>query len=289
MKPQEQCCPNLECAARRKRGEGNIIIHNRIPARYKCKVCGKTFSERYGTALYGLRKPEWLLSVVVTLVAWGCPVPAIVAAFGLDERTARAWLLRAGEAGQRVHQHMVQQGQLEGHIQVDEMRLKVVKGILVGPQLWLGGVLGASRNKTLIRGLAEQVRACLCPAPLLVAYDGLTTYTHAFRRVFRDRVPRTGRGRPRLAAWPDVALVQVIKRYTRGRVSQVEQRIVQGVLTLIARLLVESQGGILINTAFIERLNATFRQRLAWLTRRTRTLARRPETLHAGIYLLGSI
>jgi hypothetical protein len=42
-----------------------------------------------------------------------------------------------------------------------------------------------------------------------------------------------------------------------------------------------------INTAFIERLNATFRLRLNNLVRRTRTLARRPETLVAGMYIVG--
>ena len=42
-----------------------------------------------------------------------------------------------------------------------------------------------------------------------------------------------------------------------------------------------------VNTAFIERLNATFRLRLNNLVRRTRTLARRSETLVAGMYLVG--
>ena len=43
----------------------------------------------------------------------------------------------------------------------------------------------------------------------------------------------------------------------------------------------------MINTAYIERLNATFRLRLSWLTRRTRTLAKQPETLTAGLFIVG--
>ena len=35
----------------------------------------------------GLRKPSELIVIVVTLLAYGCPVQAIVKAFGLDERT----------------------------------------------------------------------------------------------------------------------------------------------------------------------------------------------------------
>ena len=176
------------------------------------------------------------------------------------------------------------------------MRVKMVKGIqwmamalLVGPQLWLGGVLSERRDKALIRALAAQVRACLTHAPVLVAFDGLSTYIKAFQRVFRDPVRTGQRGRPQLAPWPDVVLVQVVKRYVKGRVGEVHQRIVQGEPRLLARLLWESQGGIVINTAFIERLNASFRQNLTWLTRRTRTLAHRTDTLTCAMYLFGSI
>jgi hypothetical protein len=44
-----------------------------------------------------------------------------------------------------------------------------------------------------------------------------------------------------------------------------------------------------INAAYIERLNATFRQRLDNLTRHTRRLARHAETLTAGMYILGCV
>ena len=41
------------------------------------------------------------------------------------------------------------------------------------------------------------------------------------------------------------------------------------------------------NTAFIERLNGTFRERLATLTRKCRHTAARLETLENGMYLIG--
>jgi hypothetical protein len=49
----------------------------------------------------------------------------------------------------------------------------------------------------------------------------------------------------------------------------------------------KTQGGGVINTAYIERLNATFRQRLAWLARRTRHLAQQGATLMAGMFTVG--
>ena len=56
---------------------------------------------------------------------------------------------------------------------------------------------------------------------------------------------------------------------------------------MIRRLLQLTQGGGVINTAFIERLNATFRQRLPWLARRTRHLAQQADTLVAGMFVVG--
>ena len=56
----------------------------------------------------------------------------------------------------------------------------------------------------------------------------------------------------------------------------------QGSADQIRELIQCSQGQGGINTAFIERLNATFRQRL-------NVLARQPETLQAGLYVVGSL
>ena len=77
----------------------------------------------------------------------------------------------------------------------------------------------------------------------------------------------------------------------------VERRIVRGTGIIVTALLKTTQGGGQINTAYIdpqgrpagERLNATFRQRLSCLGRCTRALARRQETLQAGMYGLGSV
>ena len=58
----------------------------------------------------GLRKPTELIILVITLLSYGCPVQAIVQAFGLDERTVADWRDRAGQHCQRVHADMVEQG-----------------------------------------------------------------------------------------------------------------------------------------------------------------------------------
>jgi len=96
MNPSHTFCPNLACYARGQIGAGNIAIHDRQRQRYRCKACRKTFSAKRGTMFEGLRKPTPLIVTVVTLLAYGCPVQAIVQAFGLDERTVASWRDRAG-------------------------------------------------------------------------------------------------------------------------------------------------------------------------------------------------
>lgn len=297
MNPEAQFCPNSVCHASGIRGLNNIRVHSRKKRRYKCTCCRKTFTESKGTAAYGLKKPVDLFILVVTLLVNGCPTQAIVAAFGLDPRTVASWQKRAGDQAQQVHEHVIGQSQLDlGQVQADEIKVKTQRGylwlalaIMVSTRLWIAGAVSPRRDKALIRRLANQVRQIAQYQPLLIAVDGLASYIKAFRLVFRSKVHTGKRGAPRKVPWPDVAIVQVVKRRQAGEFS-IERRIVQGCVQTIQSLMDKSQGiGGGINTAFIERFNATFRQRLTFLARRTRALARRSQTVESGMYLLGSV
>ncbi len=112
MDPQGVFCHNSECLDRGQVGGGNIGIHSKVEHRYKCYSCGKTFAQTKGTALYRLHKGVDVFLLVVTLLMHGCPPRAIVAAFGLDERTVSAWLRKAGTHCQQVHEHTVRQVEL---------------------------------------------------------------------------------------------------------------------------------------------------------------------------------
>jgi transposase-like protein len=295
--PQTVFCPNRECPARGQVGKGNIGIHSRKERRYKCAACGKTFAARRGTTFYRLRTAEETVTLVITLLAHGCPLQAIVAAFGFDERTVADWHARAGTQCQAVHAHWVAQPRDLGQVQADELWVKLqglkvwmAMALQVAPRLWLGGVVAPQRDRTLIVSLARQIRACALPRPLLVCVDGLATYVQAIRRVFRDPLPRHHQtGRCRLRPWRGVYIAQVIKQYAGRRVASVRQRIVQGRRAAVQRLIARTQGGGKINTAYIERLNATFRARLAHLVRRSRAMARRVPTLTCGMYLIGTV
>ena len=297
MNPESVFCPNLSCPARGQRGRGNITIHSAQEQRYICAVCDKTFSATQGSIFYRLRTDPVTVMLVITLLAFGCPLQAIVVAFGLDERTVKDWWRRAGEHCEEVHEHRVGQSELDlQQVQADELKVKTQAGTLwlamammVPTRLWLGSVLSRHRDLSLIRALVAQVRAVALCRPLLVAVDGLASYVTAFQQAFRTALPRYGQvGRAKLRAWTEVAIVQVVKQRQAGRLS-IERRIVQGTTAMVAQLVELSQGRGGINTAYIERLNATFRQRLASLARRTRVLVRQPETLHLGVYVIGCV
>src|SRR5258708_3416239 len=131
MDASKQFCPNASCCARGKIGEGTIRVHGRKRPRYRCQICKKTFSARQGTMMEGLRTDEETIITVVTLLAYGCPIQAIVHAYQLDERTIAAWQKRAGNHCQRVHEARVEQGNIKSqHIQADEIRAKGRKMIL---------------------------------------------------------------------------------------------------------------------------------------------------------------
>jgi hypothetical protein len=76
MDPTTVFCPNRACAARGQTGQGNIGIHARQEERFMCTECRKTFTATQGTALYRLRTSAETVSLVVTLMAHGCPLPA---------------------------------------------------------------------------------------------------------------------------------------------------------------------------------------------------------------------
>jgi len=169
MDPQTQFCPNEGCRDKGRRGGGNIRVHNWAERRYRCTTCRATFAATRGTPYFRPRTSAELVTAVVALLCHGCPLQAVVAPFGLDERTVACWWERAGRRCERLHAHLVQTGQVElGHVQADEIWVKMAgtrvwqaMALAVPSRLWLGGVVSPHRDLALIRALVRQVRACV--------------------------------------------------------------------------------------------------------------------------------
>ncbi len=294
MRPALVVCPNADCGA-----SGRIGVHSLTDRRYKCHGCGKTFAETVGTPLYGLKYPTWIGVLILTLLAAGWPRPAIVFAFGIDERTVMAWQLQAGGHAQQLQEQEVCQGQVDvGQVQGDELYVKTQHGTVwmatamsVFSRLWLWGACAPTRNTALISQVLQQVRAAAqIGPPILWAIDGFSAWTTAVLKTFRDPQPTGKRGRPPRIVWADLHIVQVVKQYTERRVSGVQRRLVHGCQATAAAITQATQVGLgVINTAYIERLNATWRTWIPALPRRSRTPARQVAHLTAAMFWTGVV
>ena len=124
---------------------------------------------------------------------------------------------------------------------------------------------------------------------MLLCTDGLASYAKQALGIFRE-ARRTGRvGRPRLVLPEGVMIAKVVKRYARRRVVEVLRSVVRGTEEAVVGRIVATRESAqaVINTAYIERLNATLRARLAPLSRRTRAGVHKQATLGSGMWLVG--
>jgi transposase-like protein len=295
----EQFCPKKECQSRGQVGQGNIVGHGSKRPRYKCKTCGKTFSARVGTALEGIRYSEDDYVKVITLLAHGTPIQAIVHAFQIDERTVANWRDRAGIHCESVHKEKVERGLLDLiQVQADEIWVKmkgaviwVALAIMVPTRLWIAVEVSKKRDSDLTDNLMLQVRRCarsLCA--ILICTDGFAAYPKSIIKAFRYKVKETpGPGASKKVVWPRLYIATVIKRTAKRRVTEVIRRMSYGQWRKAKRLIKASKGGKKVNTSFIERFNGTIRERFAPLTRKCRYAASKITTVHTGIYLIGSV
>ena len=76
MDPQETFCHNPECPASGKMGRGNIGVYSRKQQRYICHECKTTFTQSKGMYCH-LRYSCEVVTQVITLLAYGCPLQAI--------------------------------------------------------------------------------------------------------------------------------------------------------------------------------------------------------------------
>ena len=294
MRPELVVCPKSDCGA-----SDRIGIHSHKERRYICHTCHRTFAETSGTMLYGLKHPIWLVLVILSLLAYGCPIPAIVATFEVDERTVADWQLKAGQHAKTVQQQVVCQGQVDvGQVQADELYTKTQAGpvwiataMTVFSRLWLWGAISWDRDAALVEPVIEQVRAAAQPEqPILFAVDGFKAYVTSILKVFRDPLYTGKPGRPRLLVWQDLHIVQVVKQRVGRRLVSITRRLAHGSLVRAEALMQRTQVELgRINTAYIERLNATLRTWMPALVRRTRTPSGTRTRLEAALFWTGCV
>ena len=100
-------CPNKECPLYRITGKDNIVKFGEYPskqgerARYLCKACGKTFSERASSKFYGLHAGEEVIARFLSELEGGKSLSKISREMGFKVDTLRSWRDRFLDGGGR--------------------------------------------------------------------------------------------------------------------------------------------------------------------------------------------
>lgn len=231
-------------------------IHSHQARRYSCPACQRTFAETTGTLWDGLTPPVWRVVTGWTVLADGCPVQA-------DEL----------------------------YVKTQRGRVWMATALSVCSRLFMWGAVAAQREMGLMAQVIQRVRAAAQRGqPIWFAVDGLAASPQAILKVFREAVHLGRRGRPRLVVWADWHIVQVVKHHRRKRLTDIRRRRVPGCWQRAHAIRPATQVRLgVVNTAYVERRNATLRAWVPALVRRTRTPARQVAHLDAALFWTGCV
>src|SRR5262252_8837983 len=298
-------CPAPDCMYSGWLGLGNITSNGHPRGgpwrQLHCSSCGGYFQETHGTPLHGTHvAPEKLMWAVGALCE-GLGIRAVARVFEVAPNTVLAWLVEVADHATAfsryfLHDVRVTQVQLDelfallSAVQAGEVsEAEAITRLSRAPH-WVWAAIDpvtkllltvdiGDRTLAMAQRVVHQVAQVLAPdcAPLFLT-DGFREYTTALLTHYGQWVhpPRQrAQGpapKPRWMPLPGLLYAQVIKTVRRQRLVRVSHRVVFGTLEAVQEVLAAC--GWQINTAFIERLNLSFRQHVAAVGRRVTTLCK---------------
>jgi transposase-like protein/IS1 family transposase len=270
---------------------------------FRCRVCLKTFNDRYGTAFYDLKKPSKQVTRAVQQVAEGLSFEAVARVENISPKTVSEWTKRASKQADLIDTELVC-GLTVEVVEVDELysfagNKQEVKtrqsetgkhwthcSFARTTRLILEVEVG-ERNEVLAQSLIAKTACRLSKDcyPWWVS-DGWKAYIFALLLKYQrlvHQIKRTGRGRPpkpKMIPHPSLRYAQVVKQRERGRVVGSEKRII-----FDEEQLIDYKEVI---TSHIERLNGTMRLHVTPLHRKTRCFAKKKSKLQEQVTLFKS-
>lgn len=261
----------------------------------RCQCCQTVFTSRKGTPLYSLKAKAGQVELVLWFLVEGVDMAVMVCYTGRTEATIARWLERKGRHSQGWH-NVLFRGLTLSLVQMDELYAKVKDSeqarwlwlvidpvTKVIPTLHLGGRRSIDAY-VVAHDLKERLESDCVPE---VMTDGLWMYFYAltahFGFWFRPKRARTDHWQP------DERLnhAQLVKRTVRRCLKYTVQRMAWGKRAALFAVLQANGFRRVIQTAFIERVNLTFRQGIAGLARDTWSLMAEPHLLlHAEWFRL---
>jgi IS1 family transposase len=295
-------CPDQDCSYHGWLGRGNIRA-NGYPGgqpwrQLQCVSCDGYFSETHGTIFHGKRSSVELIVRVIACLAEGLGIRGTARVFEIDPNTVLGWLVEAAEQLKAFSAYFLHELSLK-QVQLDELyavlsavrdgamsEAKAIERLSRAPHwVWtaidpesklLLSVQVGERTLAMAQAVLHQIAQLLAPGcvPLFLS-DGYPNYltaivTHFGRWVQPPRRQPTGPApKPRWMPLPALLYAQVVKTMRRRRIMAVKHRVVFGTKAAVDQVLTAC--GWQINTAFVERLNLSLRQRVAAMGRRSAT------------------
>lgn len=294
-------CPAPDCSYRGWLGRGNIRSNGHPGGQpwrqFQCVSCQGYFYETDGTIFHGKRSSPELIVHVIACLAEGLGIRGTARVFEIDANTVLHWLMEAAEQLQAFSAYFLHELHLN-QIQLDELyavlsavrdgdvsEAEAIEQLSQSHWVWtaidpesklmLSAQVG-ERSQAMAQAVLHQIAQLLAPGcvPLFLS-DGNPSYLPAIIRHFGHWVQlprRQAKGplpKPRWMPLPGLLYAQVVKKMRRRRIVEVKHLVVLGTQAAVDQVL--SACGWVINTAFVERLNLSLRQRVAAVRRRSAT------------------
>lgn len=113
-------CPNAGCADFAKTNRDNIIRFGKTrqgKQRFRCKTCGMTFNENFGTIFHNKRYSEEQIIETLALLGEGSRISSLTRVKGIKQDTILSWLRQAAAHAEAV------EDLLQGRYQVGRAQL----------------------------------------------------------------------------------------------------------------------------------------------------------------------
>jgi IS1 family transposase len=297
---QAHFCPNPNWSYYGWLGLGNLRANGHPGGKpwrqFQCVSCLGYFYETTGTIFHGKHASPDLIVGVIACLAEGLGIRGTARVFGIDANTVLQWLVEAAKQLQAFSDYFLHELHIN-QVQLDELyavlravrngdlsEAEAVEQLSRSPHwVWtaidpetklLLCVRVGERTLAMAQAVLHQINGLLAPGcVLLFLSDGyghdLTAMVAHFgcwvqplRQQAKGPAPK-----PRWMPLPGLLYAQVVKTMKRRRIVEVKHRVVFGTKAAVDQVL--SACGWQINTAIVERLNLSLRQRVAAIRRRS--------------------
>jgi IS1 family transposase len=299
---QSHFCPAPNCSYQGWLGRGNLRANGHPGGQpwrqLQCVSCEGYFSETHGTILHGKHATVELIVRVIACLAEGLGIRGTARVFEIDPNTVLSWLVEAAEQLtafsayflHEVHLNQVQLDELYAVLSAvrdgDMSQAEAIERLSRSPHwVWtaidpetklLLSVQVGDRTLAMAQAMLHHIAQILAPGcvPLFLS-DGYAHYLTAIVTHFGHWVQpprRQAQGptpKPRWMPLAELLYAQVVKTLRRRRLVAVQHHVVFGTQAAVEQVLAAC--GWQINTAFVERLNLSLRQRVAAMRRRSAT------------------